>query len=134
MSKGAILDTNASVKDATKYMLTQQRVAAFGKVKDCIKDLTIGDTVFLYLKGVGVIAAATATSTMQNADEHTNYCDVEFIALPKPTSTASKPYLGISAKQIKELLNRNFFWAKTLKSPYLSERETQLLLKQLQQL
>lgn len=134
MSKGAILDTNASVKDATEYMLTQQRVTAFGKVRDCIKDLTIGDTVFLYLKGVGVIAAAKVASTMQSADENTNYCDVEFIALPKSTTTASKPYLGISAKQVKELLNRNFFWAKTLKSPYLSEPETQLLLKQLQQL
>lgn len=121
MTKGAILDTNASVQDATDYMVKNNRVAAFGKIKDCIKNLELGDFVFLYKKGVGIIAAAKITSALKADDDNTCYMDVEFLLTPEQ----AKP---LTAAQVKTLLGHGFFWAKTLKAPYLTVQESEVLL------
>lgn len=119
--KGAILDTNASVKDATDYMLANNRIAAFGKVKDCLKPLVISDTVFLYRTKVGIISAAKVTSLMKADGDNTCYCDVDFLITPDQAAP-------ISASNVKQLLGHGFFWAKTLKAPFLTPSETKILL------
>lgn len=125
MTKGVILDTNAAVADATEYMVQNSRIAAFGGVKHSIKPIAIGDYVFLFAKGQGVIAAAQVTGDLADDGPDTCYMPVDFII--KPRIIAGK-LVAVPAKQIKQLCGRNFFWAKTVKSPYLTLSESDLLL------
>lgn len=129
--KGVILDTNASVKDASAYMVNNSRIAAFGKVKHSIKPINIGDYVFLFAKGRGLIAAASVTGELDYDGDNTCFKPVKFIFKPKYIN--DKP-VALPVKQIKELLGRNFFWAKTVKSPYLSVDESEIMLNAIMQL
>ncbi len=128
--KGVIFDSDKTYREyALEYMLEQNRVAAFGGSKDAVNCLRKGDTVFLYEKVRGIIAAGRITSDKkEDVERDALYCDVIWL-IGKPG--AGEGGRAMSAREIKQELNRNFFWARTVKVPYLSVEETKTLLEAL---
>lgn len=126
-AQGVIFDTNLSYDaDSIWYMCEKDRVAAFGEIKRVVRSLNKGDVVFLYHKGEGIIAAGEVRSeAKEDADQDALYCDLRWLT-PKPTK--GKPYKFMPAWQIKQVMDRNFWWARTIKTPYLSKEESERLL------
>ncbi len=130
-AKGVIFDTNRTWdEDAIWYMCENNRVAAFGDIRSIVNYLGKNDIVFLYHKNQGIIAAGKVITNKVIADDGAEaiYHSLEWLS--------AKPMRGMPIKfmpawQIKEVLNRNFFWARTIKTPYLSTEESMTLLKAL---
>lgn len=130
-AKGVIFDTNLSY-DANSiwYMCENRRVAAFGDQMGVIYSLGKNDIVFLYHKNHGIIAAGKVVSTKvsEDAPEEALYHTLEWLtAVPK----RGEPIRAMPAWQIKKSLGYGFFWARTIKVPYLSISDSETLLKEL---
>ena len=54
------------------------------------------------------------------------------VELLTPAVTSEKEICNISPSEIKRLLNKNFWWQKTVKTPYLSMEESEILISALQ--
>lgn len=129
--KGSLFDTNKSHDKASIwYMLEKDRVAAYGGVKHVVKYLKEKDVVFFYHQGYGIVAAGSVNGPVKSDGQDTLYRDVKMLT-SKPTKESIKS-LSISAAEIKRVLNKNFFWAKTIKTPYLSSKEIDILLKEME--
>lgn len=129
--KGVIFDTNINNNSENQWeMLENNYVASYGPVKHLIEYLSKDDYVFFYQSGLGIIAAGQVTSEQirETDDKDGLYKQVTFNLIPPPKRDQEK-IKSISAKEIKKLLSKNFFWSKTLKVPYLSNEESQILLK-----
>lgn len=128
--KGVIFDTNLSYDaDSIWYMCENNRVAAFGDIKGVVHSLGKGDIVFLYHKGRGIVAAGEILREAKSDDEwDANYCELKWLT-PKPTR--EKPLAAMSAARIREVMGFGFFWARTLKVPYMNLEESEKLLNAL---
>ena len=123
-----IFDTNASWdENAIWYMCEKNRVAAFGDQKGIVHYLGKNDIVFLYHKNQGIIAAGKVVTNkaVEDTEAEAFYHGLEWLTA-KPVRGV--PYKSMPAWQIKEVLDRNFFWARTIKTPYLSTEESETLL------
>ncbi|MEW6584954.1 MAG: hypothetical protein AB1442_05005 [Nitrospirota bacterium] len=130
-TKGVIFDTNLSYdKDSIWYMCDNNRVAAFGDQSHVVNYLNKKDIVFLYQKGAGIIAAGIVTSAVKaDTVRDASYRDLKWLtSIPRKGSGDLKAMLP---GKIKDILERDFFWARTIKSPYLSKEESDKLLKAL---
>jgi len=128
--KGVLFDTNKSYDEKSlRYMLNNSRVAAFGGVKHVVNYLNEKDTVFLYHKGIGIVAAGVVISSVKKDGNETLYRDIKLLTNLPPENDEGK--YSLSASEIKKELGKNFFWARTIKSPYLSPKEVKTLLKAL---
>lgn len=129
-TKGVIFDTNLSYdEDGIWYMCDGDRVAAFGGIKGIVHSFRKGDIVFLYHKGCGIVAAGEVKSGVK---EDTSY-DAMFRDLKWLTT---KPKKGEALKfmpvwQIRQVAGCNFYWAKTMKPPFLNKEEAANLLAEL---
>jgi hypothetical protein len=129
--KGVIFDTNLSYDpEAIWYMCEKSRVAAFGDQMGIVHYLRKNDIVFLYHKNQGIIAAGKVVTNKVAADDNAEalYYGLEWLSA-RPTRGA--PYKFMPAWRIKEVLDKNFFWARTIKTPYLSKDESATLLRSL---
>ena len=129
--KGVLFDTNRSWnEDAIWEMMEKARVAAYGDIKHVVEYLNPGDIVFYYHKWVGVIAAAEVTGLPRSDDENDEeYRDVRFLT-PVP-SRDKGIQRKMTAAQVSQVTGRTFFWARTMKVPYLDRKEAQKLLAEL---
>ena len=123
--KGVLFDTNRNYdENAVWEMFDNDYVAAYGDIKHVIRHIKKKDIVFLTHKGYGIVGAARVKSDVVKKDNHTWYRKVEFLT--------RKPERGeiraVSFRDIKSILNKNFYWAKTIKVPYLSKKEAKILL------
>ena len=85
------------------------------------------DIVFLYHKWAGIVAAGKVTSGVKaDAAAYAHYRDLEWLT-PKPLKSGGDPR-AMSPGEIKAVLGHDFFWARTIKSPYLSKEESVKLL------
>jgi len=127
-AKGVIFDTCKTYFQENKsvwYMCDNDRVAAFGKNQHIINYLNRNDIIFLYNKGQGIIAAGKVKSDIKkDEDWDALYKDLEWLT-EKPTRENIK---GMPAWKIKQVLERGFFWATTIKTPYLTNEQPQKLL------
>lgn len=131
--KGVIFDTNRSWdEDAIWDMMDNNRVAAFGNAKRFVEHIYPGDTVFFSHRGFGIVAAARVKQGVLKApDEDSHYRDVEFLTtVPKKGETLKAMPFG----EVVSITGKSFFWARTIKVPYLNARETAKLLKKLKAL
>jgi len=129
--KGVLFDTNKSYdEESLGYMLNNSRVAAFGGVKHVVNYLNEKDTVFLYHKGVGIVAAGVVSSPVKKDGSETLYRDIKLLTKLPPENNEGK--YSLSASEIKKVLGKNFFWARTIKTPYLSPKDVKALLKALE--
>lgn len=129
-AKGVMFDTNKTFnKNSFRDMITRKKIAAYGDVKHYAEYLTKGDTVFYSHTGHGIVAAAKVTSNKALANGTQElYQQVEFLT-PEPTNFNSPK--AVTFAEVKELLGKGFYWARTIKHPYLTPAESKLLLKKL---
>ena len=129
--KGVLFDTNRSWdEDSIWYMMENRRVAAFGKAKRYVKYVIPGDIIFFSDRKMGgLVAAAKVKGDIKNSPEHdASYRDVEFITpIPKREATVNvMPF-----KKVIEVTGKSFYWARTIKVPYLSKEEAEILVAEL---
>lgn len=130
IKRGIIFDTNQSYNDAAvEEMLgtSQPCVAAFGKAAKYIDKLNIGDTIFYYHKGVGIIAVGEVTgSVIYNEIAQEKRRNVKLIIPPVRDENG---YVGVKVdsnfrNQVKnENNNKKFRLNRTMKVPYLYDNE-----------
>ena len=65
-------------------------------------------------------------------DDSGLYADVKMI-VPENEDYTKVNKISIPAKEIVELLNRNFYFASTIKSPFLTEEQVKILIKALKE-
>jgi hypothetical protein len=125
--KGVLFDTNRSWdEDAIWEMMDKRRVAAYGDIKYVVEYLNPRDIVFFYHKWNGVVAAAEVLSgSVKREGEDEEYRDVRFLT-PVPTRGAT--IRAVPAAQVSQVTGKTFFWARTIKVPYLDREEAQRLL------
>jgi len=128
--KGVLFDTNRSRdEESIWYMMENNRVAAFGDAKRFIEYVYSGDIVFFSHKWAGLVAAARVNKgDIKAPDADTFYRDVKFItSIPnKGQEIKAMPF-----KKVSEITGKSFFWARTIKVPYLSKEEAENLAKEL---
>jgi hypothetical protein len=131
-TKGVLFDTNKSYdENAVWEMMEKSRVAAYGDIKYVIDYLQPKDIVFFSHKGYGIIAAAEVTGKrkVDVDDEEEWYRNVKFLT-PKP-SRGEEITRYMSFGGVSEATGKSFYWARTIKVPYLSKAEADSLLKEL---
>lgn len=129
-TKGVLFDTNRSWdEDSIWYMIEKNRVAAFGDAMRFVEYLNPGDIVFFSHKNTGIIAAAKVKRGGVKQDRpDTLYQDVEFLT-KKPvrnTQISGYPFSDVST-----VTGKSFYWARTIKVPYLTKEESDKLLVEL---
>lgn len=129
--KGVLFDTNRTWdEDAIWEMMEKERVAAYGDIKHVVEYLKPRDIVFYCHKWVGVIAAAEVTGARRSEDENNEeYRDVRFLT-PVPSREKGIQRMMTPA-QVSQVTGKTFFWARTIKVPYLDRDEWQKLLAEL---
>ena len=104
-------------------------VAAFGDAKRFVEYVYPGDTVFFSHRWEGLVAAAKVkNSPVRTLDSNTLYRDVEFIT---PVPERNKELKAMPFGKVSEVTGKSFFWARTIKVPYLSVSEADHLVKEL---
>ena len=128
--KGVIFDTNLNFdEDGIWYMCENRRVAAFGRVKGIVHSFNHNDFVFLYHPGHGIVAAGKVKSHVkEDSNANAMYRDVKWLTT-LPIKGLPLKYMPV--QQIKHVTGRNFWWAKTMKSPFLNKDESVKLLGEL---
>jgi hypothetical protein len=133
--KGVLFDTNKSYDEESIWqMMEKSRVAAYGDIKYVIDYINPRDIVFFSHKGYGVVAAAEVASRRKSDpntdnDEDEWYREVKFLT-PKPTRNDGViKYMPFS--RVAEVTGKSFYWARTIKVPYLSRDESKALLIEL---
>jgi len=129
--KGVLFDTCLShIPDSIWYMCQNNRGAAFGDQSHVVNYLNKNDIVFLYHKWAGIVAAGKVISGVKaDTREDANYRDLEWLTA-KPLKVGGEPK-AMSPGKIKDILKHDFFWARTIKTPYLSKDESDKLLEAL---
>ena len=127
--KGVLFDTNRTYdEDSIWYMVENRRVAAFGGAKRFVEQVGVGDTVFFSHKWSGIVAAAKVLSKVHRDGSETLYRDVEFVT-PVPhrgTEPRAMPFA-----RVREITGRRFYWARTIKVPFLAKDEAARLVEEL---
>lgn len=128
--KGVLFDTNRSWdKESIWYMMENNRVAAFGDAKRFIEYVYSGDIVFFSHKWLGLVAAARVNKgDIKAPDTDTLYRDVTFIT---PVPKKGEKIRAMPFKKVSEITGKSFFWARTIKVPYLSKEEAESLVNEL---
>jgi hypothetical protein len=128
--KGVLFDTNRSYdENSIWYMMENSRVAAFGDAKRFIEYVYSGDIVFFSHKWTGLVAAARVNNgDIKAPDEDTLYRDVKFIT---PIPKKGEAIKAMPFKKVSEVTGKSFFWARTIKVPYLSKDEAENLAMEL---
>ncbi|TXH95268.1 MAG: DUF91 domain-containing protein [Rheinheimera sp.] len=131
LAKGVLFDTNRSWDEqAIWYMFENQRVAAFGDAKNSVAALHPGDLVFLSHPQLGVVGAAKVRKgNVKAVGTEELYRDVEFIT---PVPKKGERIHAMPFGRVTEFTGKSFFWARTIKVPYLSKNEADQLLIELQ--
>ena len=130
--KGVLFDTNRTYdENSLWYMMDNHCVAAFGDAKRCVQYIHPGDIVFFSHGGLGVVAAARVRNrSIRSPDPETRCRDVEFLT-PIPEQGGS--YRAMPFRTVSEVTGKSFYWARTIKNPYLSAEEAKRLVDQLGQ-
>jgi len=129
--KGVLFDTNRSYDETAIWeMMEKSRVAAYGGIKHIVEYLSPKDIVFYCHKGVGVVAAAEVLGPVKEDPENDEkYRDVRFLT---PVPRREEPLTRFMRfSQVSEVTGKSFFWARTMKVPYLNRDEATALLEAL---
>ena len=135
-NKGIMFDTNKAYSDTDEQeMLQNNQICAFGGARRYVESFQKNDYVLYYSKGQGIMAAGKILSETASDFEGRDgkYHQVEML-VPSAEKIQNKDYQYLSPKKIKEVLNRNFYFASTIKSPYLTQEQSELLIRELRAL
>lgn len=130
--KGLLFDTNRTYDEECVWeMIENNKVSAYGDVKYFADYLFPNDIVFLSHRYVGIIGAVKVTSKSKTNGDYEKYVDVQFLTQKPKKEEGIKKSLSFS--EVREILGKNFYWARTIKVPYLSKEESNLLLEHLKE-
>lgn len=128
--KGVLFDTNRSYdENAVWDMIENDKVSAYGKVNFVVDYLNNKDIVFYSHKWNGIVGAAEIKSGTKKGDDSELYKKVKFLT-PKPHRNNSV-LKALPFSEVSRILSKTFFWARTIKVPYLSYDEANKLLIEL---
>jgi hypothetical protein len=130
-TKGVILDTNRTYdENGIWHMLEKERASIWGDAQNFIYSIKKGDYVFLSHRYMGIVAAGQAISNQKfDEDEEEGYVNVKWLTkIPKRDEGIQK-YMPFA--MVTGLLEHGFYWARTLKSPYLTIDESKQLIDEL---
>jgi len=114
------------------YMLENDRAAAF-EADGNVDPLCEGDYVFLYHRDLGAVAAGIVCSDIKHdRPRDAVYRDIKWLT-PKPTRAEGLNH-SLPAKRIKEIVGHNFYFPITVKKPFLTVAESELLIAALRAL
>jgi len=128
--KGVIFDTNRSYNEnAIWCMFKNKTIEAYGDAMKNVQYININDLIFYSHKWVGIVAAAKVKNNkLLIPNEDTYAKEVEFLT-PLPNDIASLKAMPFS--KVSQVTKKSFFWARTIKVPYLTKEESDKLLKEL---
>lgn len=131
--KGIIFDTCRSYyENAVRDMFKDKKISAYNSASKFIKSFNKGDYVFYYHKGWGIIGAGIIKSSQPKEISSNKgrelYHTVELLT---PVIANENEIKYILPSEIYELLGKNFYWASTTKRPYLTEKESKILVDEL---
>jgi hypothetical protein len=128
--KGVLFDTNRSYNEESIWgMMEKSRVSAYGDTSYVIDYLRPKDIIFFSHKWVGIVAAAEVIGQRKSDGDEEWYREVKFLTPIPQKEVGFKKYL--SFKEVSEITGKSFFWARTIKVPYLNKIESDVLLKAL---
>ena len=129
--KGVLFDTNRSYNEESIWeMMEKSRVAAYGNIQDVVASLNPRDIVFFSHKWVGLIAAGRVRGPIKEDGPDEKYREVEFLT---PTPTRDPGIVKFMPfKDVTQVTGKTFWWARTIKVPYLNRTEAEHLLAELQ--
>lgn len=129
-TKGVLFDTNRSYdENSIWYMMEKSVVAAFGDAQRFVEYLHPGDYVFFSHKWKGIVAAAQVKSgSIKRDGDDTKFREVEFLT---PVPKRGEAFTAMPFNLVTEATGKNFFWARTIKVPYLNKEESKILLDEL---
>lgn len=127
--KGALFDTNRSWDENSVWaMFTQRRVAAYGGARRFADHVAPGDLVFYSHTGTGIIAAAEVIGPTKKPNDQEWYHDVRFLTAVPTATSGIRP--AVPFRRVAEVTGKSFYWARTIKVPYLSPAEADALLEE----
>ena len=127
--KGVLFDTNRTYDENSLWCMMEKRcVAAFGDAKRFVEYIHQGDIVFFSHVGHGIVAAGRVQSQVQSPNPETSYRDVEFLT---PIPAQGDSLRAMPFRIVSEVTGKRFFWARTIKVPYLSAEEAEHLVDRL---
>jgi len=128
--KGVLFDTNKSWDEESIWdMMENNRVTASGDAKRSVEYICPGDIVFFSHKCTGLVAAGRVKKgDIKPLGGDTLYRDVEFIT---PIPNRGQAIKAMPFRKVSEITGKSFFWARTIKVPYLSKNEAENLAKEL---
>ena len=129
-----MFDTNKTYYEKDEMeMLKQSKVWAKGNPKRYIKSFNIGDYVLYYSKGDGIIAIGKIVDNDIEEIEDDGWARKVDILVPEKRYIADiSSQECLYPSEIKSLLKKNFYFASTIKSPYLNEEEVNVLVDALE--
>lgn len=110
-------------------MIKNNRIAAYGSVKHVVDYLNKRDIIFLSHKGAGIVAAAEVIGPAKDDGADERYRDVKFLTPVPNKEVGIENFMPFS--QVSTVLDKTFFWARTIKVPYLTGEEALQLLGEL---
>ena len=112
-------------------MISGNKIAAYGDAKRYINSFHKNDYALFYSKGRGIIAIGQIiTDSPSETGDEMNH-SVKMIVPEKFTGDV-KALPALSPYEIKTILNRNFYWASTIKTPFLTGAQVKTLIRELQ--
>ena len=129
-TKGVLFDTNRSYDEGSIwYMMENRCVAAWGDAKRFVGRINPDDIVFFSHKREGLVAAGRVKKgDIKMPDAHTWYRDVEF---KTPIPNKDQERRALPFRRVLEITGKSFYWASTIKVPYLTNEEAQNLVREL---
>ena len=130
--KGIMFDTNISYSDTNESeMILGNKIAAYGDAKRYIDSFRKGDYALFYSKGRGIIAVGQIVTDTPTEVADEKYHSVRMI-VPEKFNGDVKALPALSPNEIKTILKRNFYWASTIKTPFLTGAQVEMLIRELQ--
>lgn len=129
--KGIMFDTNISYSDTNESeMILGNKIAAYGDAKRYIDSFRKDDYALFYSKGRGIIAVGQIITDTPTEVGDEKYHSVRMI-VPENFNGDVKALPALSPNEIKTILKRNFYWASTIKTPFLTGVQVEMLIREL---
>lgn len=130
--KGIMFDTNISYSDTNEYeMISGNKIAAYGDARRYIDSFRKNDYALFYSRGRGIIAIGRIISELPSEIGDEKNHSVKMI-VPEKFDGDVKALPALSPYEIKTILKRNFYWASTIKTPFLTGTQVEILVRELQ--
>lgn len=130
--KGIMFDTNISYSNTNEYeMISGNKISAYGDARRYIDSFRKNDYALFYSKGRGIIAIGRIISELPSEIGDEKNHSVKMI-VPEKFDGDVKALPALSPYEIKTILKRNFYWASTIKTPFLTGTQVEALVRELQ--